>query len=177
MHSQIIVLEVFVNIVFSKRNKVLLTWVNPSPGLKLVGIMLETWNLVCKYTHICSFRKYTFSTKTLLILLMSAFFLQKIGLWVLQIGNKSENDNDITIYWHDVIVNFLCCFVSLVNFSYWSKFHVIIITGSGVMAIYFYKGLTRNLEIRYTPLGVFPNIWRLGQITPNLAWTSLMKYY
>ena len=28
--------------------------------LKLVRIMLETWNLVRKYTNICSFRKYTF---------------------------------------------------------------------------------------------------------------------
>ena len=38
-------------------------------------------------------------------------------------------------------------YVSLVKFSYWSKFHVIIITGSGVLTIYFFKGLTRNQEI------------------------------
>ena len=35
-------------------------------------------------------------------------------------------------------------------FSYRSKFHVNIITGSGVMIIFFYKGLTRNPEIRNT---------------------------
>ena len=35
-------------------------------------------------------------------------------------------------------------FVSLVKFSYWSKFHVNIIIGSAVMTIFFYKGLTRN---------------------------------
>ena len=29
-----------------------------TPCLKLVRIVLETWYLVCKYTHICSFRKY-----------------------------------------------------------------------------------------------------------------------
>ena len=29
-------------------------------SLKLVWITLETWNLVRKYTHIYSFRKYTF---------------------------------------------------------------------------------------------------------------------
>ena len=29
------------------------------PCLKLVRFMLETWNLVRKYTHICSVRKYT----------------------------------------------------------------------------------------------------------------------
>ena len=56
------------------------------------------------------------------------------------------------------------CFVSLVKFSYWSKFHVNIITGSGVMTIFFYKGLTRNLEIGNTPVWVLPNIWRLGQV-------------
>ena len=28
--------------------------------LKLVRIMLEIWDLVRKYVHMCSFRKYTF---------------------------------------------------------------------------------------------------------------------
>ena len=55
-------------------------------------------------------------------------------------------------------------FVSLVNFSYWSKFLVSIIAGSGVMTIFFYKALTRNPEIGNTPIWVFPNIWRLGQV-------------
>ena len=41
----------------------------------------------------------------------------------------------------EVIVNFFWLFFfSLVKFSYWSKFHVNIITGSGVMTISFYKG-------------------------------------
>ena len=31
-----------------------------NPCLKLVRIMLETCSLVRKYTHICSFRQYTF---------------------------------------------------------------------------------------------------------------------
>ena len=52
-------------------------------------------------------------------------------------------------------------FVSLVKFSYWSKFHFSIITGPGVVKISFYKGLTRNLEIRNTSVWVLPNIWRL----------------
>ena len=38
---------------------------------------------------------------------------------------------------------FLTFFVSIVKFSYWSKFHVNIITGSEVMSISFYKGFTR----------------------------------
>ena len=49
-------------------------------------------------------------------------------------------------------------------FSYWSKFPVNIITGSGVMAIVFYKGLTRNPEIRKTQVCVLPNIWRLERV-------------
>ena len=54
------------------------------------------------------------------------------------------------------------CFVSLVTFSYWSKLHVNIITGSRVMTIYFYKGLTRNPEIGNTLVWVSPNILRFG---------------
>ena len=49
-------------------------------------------------------------------------------------------------------------------FSYRFKFHVNIITGSGVMVIYFYKGLTRNSEIGNTPVQVLPSICILGQI-------------
>ena len=42
--------------------------------LKLVRIMLETWNSARKYRHICSFKNIAFSTKTPLLLLMSAIF-------------------------------------------------------------------------------------------------------
>ena len=51
---------------------------------------------------------------------------------------------------------FLTLFFSLVKFSYWSKFNFNIITGSGVLTIFFYKGLTRNLEIGNTLVRVFP---------------------
>ena len=37
------------------------------------------------------------------------------------------------------------------------------ITGSRVLTIFFYKGLTRNLEIGNTPVRVLPSIWRLGR--------------
>ena len=53
------------------------------------------------------------------------------------------------------------CFVSPLKFSHWSKFHVNIITGSVVMTIIFYKGLTRNQNY---PSWVFPNIWTQGQV-------------
>ena len=56
---------------------------------------------------------------------------------------------------------FLCYQVSLVAFSYWPKFHVNIITVFRVMTNFLNKGLTRNLEIRNTPVWIFPNIWRL----------------
>ena len=75
------------------------------------------------------------------------------------------NDNDITIFWHEVTVKFFWrCFDSLMKFSYGSKFHVNIITGSGVTTIPFYKGLTGNPEIRNTPVWVLPNLLRLGQV-------------
>ena len=91
-----------------------------------------------------------------------------------------KNDNDVTMCQYDVIVKlFWRCFVSLVKFSYWFKFHINIITGSGVMTISFYKGLTKNLEIGHSPVWVFPKIWRRGgEIEiPNLTPMPLMKCY
>ena len=50
-------------------------------GVKLlVRIMLETSNLIGKYTHVVS-ENIAFSTKASLILLMSAFFWQKITIF------------------------------------------------------------------------------------------------
>ena len=96
--------------------------------------------------------------------------MQTLFVWnpvsgLLQIGQKSESDNDVTIFRQDVIFRFFwCCFVSRVTFRYWSNFHVNIITGSGIMTIFFYKGLTRNPEIGNTAVWVLPNIWRLGRV-------------
>ena len=51
-----------------------------------------------------------------------------------KLTKNSKNDNDVIIFRHDVNVRFSWrCFVSLVKFSYWSKFHLNIITGSGIM--------------------------------------------
>ena len=38
------------------------------------------------------------------------------------------------------------------NLSYWCKFHVDIITGSGVLTILFNKGLTGNPQLGNTPM-------------------------
>ena len=82
-----------------------------------------------------------------------------------KLAKNPKNDNDVTISQHDVFVKFFWPgFVSLVKFSYWSKFHVNIITGSGIMTIFFCKRLTRNPEIGNTSVWVLPNIWRLGRV-------------
>ena len=124
--------------------------------LKLVRIMLETSNLVRKYTSICSFRKYTFqclgplnfadvsiflqknqrflSKKVPLLkaivrelyqrFFSSAFSFCKTKVTVIanitsadsvsgigppdcsKLVKNPKNDNDVTIFRHDVIVNF-----------------------------------------------------------------------
>ena len=87
----------------------------------------------------------------------------------------SKHRNDVTTFWHDVIVKFFWrSFVSLVKFSHWFKFYVNIITGSGVMTISFYKGLTRNPEI--PPSGFCPisGDWDKLEI-PSLARSSPIK--
>ena len=48
-----------------------------------------------------------------------------------KLTKNPKNDNDVAIFWHEVNVSlFWRCRVSLVKFSYWSKFHANIITGS-----------------------------------------------
>ena len=82
-----------------------------------------------------------------------------------RLARNPKNNNDVIIFWHDVNVKFFWrCFVSLVKLSYWSKFHVNIITGSGIMKNFFYKGLNRNPEFGNNPVWVLPNIWRPGRV-------------
>ena len=75
------------------------------------------------------------------------------------------------------MINFFkSCFVSPVKFSYWSRFHVNIITGSGVIIIFFNKGLTRNPEIPPSEFCPLSEDWgKLG--IQNLARMSLIKCY
>ena len=83
------------------------------------------------------------------------------GIW-LPDGSKLvknwKNDRDITICEHESLLDFFFT-VSLVKFSYRSRFHVNIITGlildSRVVAISLYKKLTGNLEIGNTPYFVY----------------------
>ena len=96
-----------------------------------------------------------------------------------KLAKNPKNDNDVTIFRHDVNVKFFWrCFVSLVKFSYWSKFHVNIITGSGVMTIFFYKGLTGNPESEIPSSEFCPISGDWGELgIPNLARMSLIKCY
>ena len=71
----------------------------------------------------------------------------------------------VKIFWR-------CC-VYLVKFSYWSKFHVNVITGSGVVTICVYKELTRKPEIRNICVWVFPKIWRLGRVRNTIFGTNV----
>ena len=85
-----------------------------------------------------------------------------------------KTDNDVTIFRNDVNVKlFWRCFAFLVSFSYWSDFYVNIITGSGIMTIFFYKGLIRNPEIENIPAWVLSNIWRLEQVMDNKFGTNV----
>ena len=95
-----------------------------------------------------------------------------------QIGCKLQDGNGVTVFLNDMVKLFWRCFFSLVKFSCWSKFHVNIIVGSGVMTISFYKGLTRNSENGNTPSDFCPlsGDWdELG--LPNLTRTPLIKCY
>ena len=74
---------------------------------------------------------------------------------LLQIGHKLEkvqwHQNLLTGYHRQIFV-----LIFHVNFRCWSTFHVNIITGSGVMAIFFYKRFTRNLEVGNTEISPYP---------------------
>ena len=60
--------------------------------------------------------------------------------------------------------NFFDAVVLFVKCSYWSTFHVNIITGSRVKTIFVYKELTWNPEIGNTPALILLNIYRLKQV-------------
>ena len=119
------------------------------------------------------FRKDTWNDLTLWRLCFLRRGWRPACLWLNLVINW-KNNNDVTICRHHVVINFFWrCFVSLIRFSYWSKFHVNIIIGSGVLTIFFYKGLARNLEIGNTPVWVLPNIWRLGWVRDTKFGTNV----
>ena len=84
-----------------------------------------------------------------------------------------KNDNDVTIFRHDVIVNsFELVFFLLLN----------LVTGPSFMSIsslvlelgyFFYKWLTRNQKTRYTSIWVLRNILRLEKVRDTKLSTNV----
>ena len=66
-----------------------------------------------------------------------------------KLAKNPKNDNNVTIFRHDVIVNFFDVVLFLLS-SLVTVQVSCIITGSVIMAIFVYKGLTRNSEIGNT---------------------------
>ena len=99
------------------------------------------------------------------MLVDSGYWMASNWLWV--------GKTTMTSQFVDLTSSLKCWIVYLIKFSYWSKFHVIIMTGSGVMTIFVYKGLTRNLEIRNTHIWVLPNIWRLAWVRDTTFGTDV----
>ena len=85
-----------------------------------------------------------------------------------------KNNNDVKKCPHAVIA----FFVSLVKFSYLSKFHVSIITGSGVTTIFFIRDWPeiQKFEIPLPEFCPIPGDW--GELDiPSLARMSPIKFY
>ena len=87
---------------------------------------------------------------------------------------NKKKDNNVTNSEHNFVVSFCCffwrCRVFFVKFSYWYRFHVTIMNGFGVMTIFNRK---RWPEIRYIPVYLLPNIWRLGQVRDTKFCTKI----
>ena len=84
---------------------------------------------------------------------------------LLQIGDKLEKNNVVTICWCGVIVNFF--------WRYWPTFHLNIINSSGVMKIFLDEGLIRNPDIGNIPVWVSPSIWRVGRFRDSKFGTNV----
>ena len=88
---------------------------------------------------------------------------------------NQKNNNDLIIFWYGVIVKFSWRgFVSLVKFSYWSRFHVSIITSSGV---FLPEDIDQKSGNRIL-CGICPKSGGWGELgIPNLARVTLIRCY
>ena len=90
---------------------------------------------------------------------------------LLQISHELEK---YIICQHDFVFNFFkVAVLYLSRLVTGSSFHVNIITGSRIMTIFIYKGMTRNREIRNTPIWVLPNICRLSWVSDTKCGTNV----
>ena len=96
-----------------------------------------------------------------------------------KLGKNPKNDNDVTIFQHDVNVKlFWPCFVSIVMFSYWFKLHENIITSSGLMTISFIRDWPEIRKLKIPPpefCSIFGDWGKL--LILNLARMSLIECY
>ena len=112
---------------------------------------------------LCFLCLWNFWIKKLKIALITSFIL--LLMYWSELLKKSKNDNDVTVYQHDIIVKlFWRSRISLVKYSYWFKFHVNIISRFRVITIFTLKKLTRNPEIANTTVWILANIRRLGKV-------------
>ena len=128
-------------------------------------------------------KKYLFSKQQCesgirdVLVLFSGFVREKVTITEnitfadSKLAKNPKNDNDVTVFWHDVVVNFFDVILFLLSILVTD--HVNIHIGSGVMTIFFYKGLTRNLKIRDIPVWVLPNIWRLEHVMDTKFGTNV----
>ena len=94
-----------------------------------------------------------------------------------KLAKNLENDNDATISWHDVNIQFFWhYFVSLVKFSYWSNF---VSLSWPVLELWQFPFIRNRPEIwkseippsEFRPIsGDWGELW-----IPNLAWMSLIE--
>ena len=90
-----------------------------------------------------------------------------------------KNDNDVINFRHDFILKYFWRdFVSVINFSYWAKFHVSIITGSGVITFFCYKGWPEIQKSEIHPSEFCPISGEWDELgIPYLAGVSVVKCY
>ena len=148
----------------------------PHPQIHLPKIDCPTWK-ACLWNVLLYFRKegkgWQIPCYPSCYYVLEAYNFTDISIFFFFFCKKSAFVAKIVpLFWR--------CHVSPVKFSNWSKFHVNVITGLRVITIFVYEGLTRNLEIEYTPVWVLPNIWRLGwardaKFGPNVSHERLLN--
>ena len=123
---------------FLSKKEPLLTAIIWEPFRALVLFFVSVrWKITV--TKNVSFRNYSFE------------------IWLLdctKLTKNWKNNNDATTWRHNLTNIFLRCCVLSVKFSYWSKFHVNVITGSRVMTIFIDKD-SQEIQKLEIPLSEF----------------------
>ena len=93
-----------------------------------------------------------------------------------KLAKNWKNENDVTVCRLDVVVKFsLHCCVTFVKFSDCSKFHVNMVTSSGVITIFIYKGDWPDFWKSETPPSEFCSI--SGDLDRDEFHTNVKSYW